>query len=99
MWPEPVLQDRPLVRFVHRLPQAPLPPGPGDDMAALPGAIMRGSGPLAAFLREHSLHAVFQPIVKLDGGQTHAHEALVRGPAGSPYEFPDALSAPPSKRT
>lgn len=57
----------------------------------MPGAIVRGKGPLAAFLREHPLHTVFQPIVKLDGGQTHAHEALVRGPAGSPYEFPDAL--------
>ena len=37
------------------------------------------------------LHAVFQPIVTLVGGDILGYEALIRGPAGSPYASPDAL--------
>jgi diguanylate cyclase (GGDEF)-like protein len=88
MWSDSVLLDPP-------------PPATGPAVsgrtheeplgAGLSANILSGKGPLAAFLRENPLHAVFQPIIKLDGGQTHAHEALVRGPAGSPFEFPDTL--------
>jgi hypothetical protein len=34
----------------------------------LPPKILAGAGPLAIFLRKHALQAVFQPIIKLDGG-------------------------------
>jgi EAL domain-containing protein (putative c-di-GMP-specific phosphodiesterase class I)/GGDEF domain-containing protein len=45
-------------------------------------------------LIEHrALAAHFQPIVELATGQVHAHEALVRGPAGSALATPDALFA------
>jgi len=42
---------------------------------------------------EDLLHTLFQPIVKLDCGEIYGHEALVRGPAGSALEYPDALFA------
>ncbi|MET0517657.1 MAG: EAL domain-containing protein, partial [Burkholderiaceae bacterium] len=42
---------------------------------------------------EDLLTTRFQPVVQLEGGRIHGHEALVRGPAGSPLEFPDALFA------
>lgn len=37
------------------------------------------------------LHAVFQPIVTLAHGEILGYEALIRGPAGSPYASPEAL--------
>ncbi len=55
--------------------------------------IQGGLGPLEALLRGESLHPVFQPIVALQGGSVYAHEALIRGPLGSQFEFPDALLA------
>ncbi len=39
------------------------------------------------------LVAHFQPIVDLSSGAVYGHEALIRGPEGSPLEFPDALFA------
>ncbi|MDT8998397.1 phosphodiesterase [Paucibacter sp. APW11] len=44
-------------------------------------------------IAEERLHTLFQPIVSLDCGVIYGHEALVRGPAGSPLEMPDALFA------
>ena len=38
-----------------------------------------------------SLQAVFQPIVSLGNGDILGHEALIRGPAASLHEMPDAL--------
>ncbi|MFY7866016.1 EAL domain-containing protein [Roseateles sp.] len=53
--------------------------------------------PLALSVRtlidEGLLRTLFQPIVQLDCGLIYGHEALVRGPAGSSLEFPDALFA------
>ena len=46
---------------------------------------------MARLLRSQALSPVFQPIVCLQGGSVHAHEALIRGPQGTPFEFPDAL--------
>jgi len=37
------------------------------------------------------LHAVFQPIVTLGSGDILGYEALIRGPAASPFAAPDAL--------
>ncbi len=45
-------------------------------------------------LIEHRvLQAHFQPIADLRDGSVYAHEALIRGPAGSAYAMPDALFA------
>jgi EAL domain-containing protein (putative c-di-GMP-specific phosphodiesterase class I) len=57
----------------------PLAPG---DLSVRPGdAIPRG------------VHAVYQPIVHLDGGEVVAYEALARGPRGSQLETPAELFA------
>ncbi len=37
------------------------------------------------------LHAVFQPIVRAESAEMLGYEALIRGPAGSPYARPEAL--------
>lgn len=37
------------------------------------------------------IHSVFQPIVRLADRRVIAHEALARGPQGSPFETPHAL--------
>jgi EAL domain-containing protein (putative c-di-GMP-specific phosphodiesterase class I) len=42
-------------------------------------------------LREHQLHAVFQPIVATADLSVTGYEALIRGPAGSCLESPAAL--------
>lgn len=43
------------------------------------------------------MHAVFQPIVDLRDGGVHAHEALIRGPVGTPLHSPDALLSAAAK--
>ncbi|GGT03673.1 hypothetical protein GCM10010156_71930 [Planobispora rosea] len=53
----------------------------GDDLVAL---ILR-------VLVERAVFPLYQPIVDLTTGNIVAVEALARGPAGSPLEFPDAL--------
>lgn len=40
-----------------------------------------------------ALQAHFQPIADLRDGSVFAHEALIRGPAGSPLTMPDAMFA------
>ena len=52
-----------------------------------------GVGPLSRLLKERALAPVFQPIVNLHDGSIHAHEALIRGPSGTPLHTPDALLA------
>nr|WP_295777304.1 phosphodiesterase [Rhodoferax sp.] len=52
---------------------------------------MEGQGPLQKVLHEASLYPVYQPIVNLGDATVHAHEALIRGPRGSPLHTPDAL--------
>lgn len=51
------------------------------------------SGPLSRLLFDQAISSVFQPIVSMVDGRIHAHEALVRGPAGMPLHAPDALLA------
>ena len=48
-------------------------------------------GVVASLLADRSLRAHFQPIVRLADGVVFAHEALVRGPVGTPLQQPDAL--------
>ena len=48
---------------------------------------------LSRLLRHRKLHAVFQPIADLHSGAVLAHEALIRGPAGTALQNPDALFA------
>jgi EAL domain-containing protein (putative c-di-GMP-specific phosphodiesterase class I)/GGDEF domain-containing protein len=48
---------------------------------------------VAELIAQRKLSAVFQPIVDFDGGSILGYEGLIRGPAGSPLEWPDALFA------
>ncbi|MBT9442948.1 MAG: EAL domain-containing protein, partial [Acidovorax sp.] len=60
-------------------------------MALLSPAARHGKGPLAQLMREGGLHCVFQPLADLREGSVYAHEALIRGPEGTPLHTPDAL--------
>ena len=53
--------------------------------------ILVGTGPLAKLLQTDTLSPVFQPIASLATGNIYAHEALIRGPMGTPLRSPDAL--------
>ncbi|UIF90504.1 phosphodiesterase [Cupriavidus sp. UYPR2.512] len=56
--------------------------------------VAASGAPVAAALahaRLPPLHAVFQPIVQADNAEILGYEALIRGPAGSPWANPDAL--------
>lgn len=46
---------------------------------------------IGQILSRRALRAHFQPIASLADGTVLAHEALIRGPTGSPFEAPDAL--------
>jgi len=70
---------------VLRLP--PISPHPWERR------ISDRSGPLARLLQEKALRPVFQPIASMKDGGIYAHEALIRGPAGTPLHMPDALFA------
>ncbi len=50
-----------------------------------------GHGPLEMLLQGRHLYPVFQPIVHLADASIYAHEALIRGPQGTPLHTPDAL--------
>ncbi|MGD9772832.1 EAL domain-containing protein [Diaphorobacter sp.] len=54
-------------------------------------ALLHGDGPVARLLQVDGLHSVFQPLANLRDGSIYSHEALIRGPAGSPLQSPDAL--------
>ena len=51
----------------------------------------RARGPLANLLHYRKLYPVFQPIAVLSDGAIFSHEALIRGPQGTPFHTPDAL--------
>jgi diguanylate cyclase (GGDEF)-like protein len=47
--------------------------------------------PLGRVLQDQSIYPVFQPILHLSRPGVYAHEALIRGPRGTPLHTPDAL--------
>ena len=51
----------------------------------------RAEIPLDDLLDNGALHCVYQPFVDLDTGAVLAHEALLRGPRGTPWESPMVL--------
>lgn len=53
--------------------------------------IAGGRGELAHLMRTQALYCVFQPIADLKDSSTHAHEALIRGPADTALHGADAL--------
>ena len=63
----------------------------GHPVGFLSPKALAGKGPLARLMRENALYPVFQPIASLGNGAVYAHEALIRGPAGSALHTPDAL--------
>ena len=60
---------------------------------ALGETVFAGAGPLANLMRNRKLHSVFQPIGDLQKATVFAHEALIRGPEGTPFQSPDTLLA------
>lgn len=48
-------------------------------------------GQLAEIIKNRAITVLFQPILDMKEDDVMGHEALVRGPAGTPLEFPDAL--------
>ncbi len=65
-----------------------------DDLEVDVLSVVGGSQtPLARLMRNKALHAVFQPLGDLQKGTVFAHEALIRGPVGSPFQSPDTLLA------
>jgi len=65
-------------------PPAPATPEPAADT---------GQTCLRDVLAEDAPRAVLQPLVELTSGEVVGYEALVRGPAGTELERPDALFA------
>ncbi|MEW6099769.1 MAG: phosphodiesterase [Pseudomonadota bacterium] len=62
-------------------------------MKPLTLAAVHGERSILSLIAAGALDMHFQPIVELHDGRIHGHEALVRGPRGTPWESPDALFA------
>ncbi|AVS61185.1 diguanylate phosphodiesterase [Paracidovorax avenae] len=60
-------------------------------LASLSPAMRDGAGPLVRLMRGSGLYCVFQPLADLREGNVYAHEALIRGPEGTPLHTPDRL--------
>jgi EAL domain-containing protein (putative c-di-GMP-specific phosphodiesterase class I)/GGDEF domain-containing protein len=76
---------------VHAPAQAPMIDHVRLFAAEFWPALSGREGPLARLLREDALYPVFQPVVDLKTAAVYAHEALIRGPAGSWLQSADAL--------
>ena len=75
-------------------PDEHAPPGPRQHTAPVAGArSCANDATLRELLAPGRLRAVYQPLVDLRTRAVVGHEALVRGPAGHPLEFPDRLFA------
>jgi diguanylate cyclase (GGDEF)-like protein len=62
-------------------------------ISAFSPMVRQGRGPLAGLMRSNALFPVFQPIVSLNDGSIHSHEALIRGPKDTSFHTPDVLLA------
>ena len=51
----------------------------------------RGHHSVGQILLDGSIYPVYQPIVSLADATVYAHEALIRGPQGSPLHTPEAM--------
>ena len=60
-------------------------------MTRLSRKVLEGVGPLSGLLKVKGLYPVYQPIASLKDGVIFAHEALIRGPHGTPLHSPAAL--------
>ena len=63
----------------------------GHPFTRLSRKVLIGTGPLAKLLLGEGLYPVYQPIGSLLDGAIYAHEALIRGPAGSALHGADQL--------
>ena len=72
---------------------APAPPSPADPPAlvSLSDRLRGRMGELGPLMRNRALYPVFQPIANIHDGAIYAHEALIRGPVGTPLHSADAL--------
>ena len=64
---------------------------PTATSAPAPATPGRSGSILSRIIAEGGLHCVYQPFVDLDTGQVIAHEALLRGPAGTRWASPIVL--------
>lgn len=48
-------------------------------------------GQLADIIKSKAINILFQPIIDMRQDEIIGHESLVRGPVGTPFEFPDAM--------
>jgi diguanylate cyclase (GGDEF)-like protein len=69
---------------------APEPKGTWTDRTQTV-SVIHVQGPLEKVLVQGGLYPVYQPIISLTDANIHAHEALIRGPRGTPLHTPDAL--------
>ena len=66
---------------------------PFADRPTRSSVVGMGAPVLRRLMDNKALHCVFQPIADLAQGKVFAHEALIRGPQGTPHQAPDALLA------
>jgi EAL domain-containing protein (putative c-di-GMP-specific phosphodiesterase class I) len=82
----PLAADKKAIRSFSPTLAPPAPAAPGPALAT-------SETRLHDILAGDALRAVFQPLVELTSGGVVGYEALVRGPAGTELERPDALFA------
>ncbi len=62
-----------------------------DEKFASARAELKLSRRLEEVLKQRDLHALFQPILKMDNGEIIGYEGLIRGPSDSPLHSPMTL--------
>jgi diguanylate cyclase (GGDEF)-like protein len=60
-----------------------------ESITAALGSYMPGQ--LAEIIKNKQISVLFQPIIEMREDNVIGHEGLVRGPAGTPLEYPDAM--------
>jgi EAL domain-containing protein (putative c-di-GMP-specific phosphodiesterase class I) len=80
------VNQMPRLRLHEAVKSRAATPDPGAPAPALVSRV-------ADLIRSGGLSMRYQPIADLASAEVYAHEALVRGPEGSPLHLPDALFA------